>query len=239
MVLFGLLIFALTVISLAVLWRGWIKDWEGAPLQAKAGFLGLPWLPFTFIGAYNFLYGPELTYYKPFLGLYGFFALGASVVNIYRSLWSTLLRMSRQSQFPSPGVLLLRISLAIVLTITGIVVLFSLGFALVTYLYDGTGTNYIAEGLQIVRRVEVRDFTSFFYFSSVTYFSLGYGDYVPKGKIMLLLVYLEALLGYVNSGILVAYAFHLFIRLSSTGARIKRSIAAVPRKISLYKGFFK
>ena len=239
MLFYGLLLFLLAGAALAILWSMWLGDWDRASVRNKAGFLLLPWLPFAFLTAYNLLYGPDLTYYPAFLGFLGFFALGASVVNIYRSLWGMLLSLSRRNQYLSPGILLLRISLAIVLTITGIILLFSLGYALTTYLYEGIGINYIAQGPERTHRVETEDLASFFYFSSVTYFSLGDGDYAPKGNLMLILVYLESLLGYVNSGILIAYAFNLFTRLSTTGARLKNSMDAVPRKMDLRKGFFR
>ncbi|MDA8236020.1 MAG: ion channel [Clostridia bacterium] len=239
MFFYGLLLFMLAGATLAVLWAMWLRDWDGASMGNKVGFLLLPWLPFTFLAAYNLLYGPDLTYYPVFLGLLGFFALGASVVNIYRSLWGMLLSLSQGNRYLSPGLLLLRISLAIVLTITGIILLFSLGYALTTYLYEGTGINYIAQGPERTQRVETEDLASFFYFSSVTYFSLGDGDYAPKGNLMLFLVYLESLLGYINSGILIAYAFHLFTRLSATGARLKNSMDDVPKRLGLRKGFFR
>ena len=50
-----------------------------------------------------------------------------------------------------------------------------------------------------------------FYFSFVTYFTLGYGDLIPYGGWFHFLVFLECIISLLNTGIIVIYIYNLFI----------------------------
>ncbi|HEX3031265.1 MAG TPA: ion channel, partial [Bacillota bacterium] len=162
---------------------------------------------------YIHLYSPGWNQSRNWLAVCGTYALVVSVINTYRSLWTVLLKLRLRHNSTGAGRLLLRISLSLMYTITAIVTLFALAYALVSYLSGPSGPNMIMEHIYQLRRLDYLDFHSYFYFSSVTYFSLGYGDFLPRGQVMIGLIYLESLLGYINSGILIAYAFNLFTKL--------------------------
>lgn len=180
-------------------------------LAGRFVYTALPWLPLATLEIYALLWPLSTLVYRVFFGIGGLFALVASLVNCYCSLWNVLIRFRWARPRLGPGHLLLRISLSVVITITVIIAIFAAGYALVSYLAGPGGSNYLVEGDQ--HCLDYRDVSSFFYFSSVTYFSLGYGDYLPRGPIMVSLVFMESLLGYLNSGILIAYALNLFTKL--------------------------
>jgi len=152
--------------------------------------------------------------YRINIGILGLFAISLSIANTYRILWSNLIDIQSEHHRYGPGLLLFRISVAIMFTITVIIFLFGLAYSVVTYLSGISGGNFIMEGWQGTEAIPFEDYFAFFYFSAVTYFSLGYGDFVPRGSLMVFLVFIESLIGYINSGILIAYAFNIFTRLN-------------------------
>ncbi|PWM50660.1 MAG: hypothetical protein DBX41_05240, partial [Clostridiales bacterium] len=56
------------------------------------------------------------------------------------------------------------------------------------------------------------DYQNAFYFSFVTYFSLGYGDLVPYGNWFHFMVFLECLISLLNAGIIIIYAYNLLFQ---------------------------
>jgi uncharacterized membrane protein len=189
------------------------REWDKVPLISRLLQLFLPWVPLLLLCLYKLLY-PVSAPFKFILGILAFFALVVTGINIYRSLWSALVNLQSRHPKMGGGQLLLLISVVIVYTITAIVSLFSVAYAIVSYLDGPSGGNYIMDSDHGQYRLEAWDLRTFFYFSSVTYFSLGYGDYLPRGTVMIAFVYLESLLGYINSGIMIAYAFNLFTKLN-------------------------
>ena len=59
------------------------------------------------------------------------------------------------------------------------------------------------------------DFNTAFYFSFVTYFTLGYGDLIPYGAWFHFLVFLECLISLLNTGIIIIYAYNVLFNKSS------------------------
>ena len=215
MLWFGGLLFSLIIVIIMLLGNQWFRqEWDKASQASRFSYLLLPWLPVVLLCVYHFLYQVGDIHYKSYFGVFGSFALVVSGINIYRSLWSTLVRLQSSQPRMGGGRLLLQISAAVVYTITAIVSLFGVAYAMVSYLSGPSGGNYIVEVSHSQHRLDHWDFGAFFYFSSVTYFSLGYGDYLPRGTMMIALIYVESLLGYINSGILIAYAFNLFTKLN-------------------------
>ena len=212
---FGGLLFSLMLVIVLLLGNQWIhREWDEVPLISRLLQLFLPWVPLLLLWLYKLLYQVGGHYFKFILGILAFFALVVTGINIYRSLWSALVNLQSRHPKMGGGQLLLLISVVIVYTITAIVSLFSVAYAMVSYLDGTSGGNYIMESDHGHYRLEAWDLRTFFYFSSVTYFSLGYGDYLPRGTVMIAFVYLESLLGYINSGIMIAYAFNLFTKLN-------------------------
>lgn len=215
MIWFGGLLFSLMTVIVLLLGDQWFhREWDKASRVSRFLQMLLPWVPVLLLCFYYFLYRVEDNYYKTYLGILGGLALGLTGINIYRSLWATLINLQSSQPRIGGGRLLLLISVAIVYTITAIVSLFSVAYAMVSFLSGPSGGNYIENSHQDWHRLYPWNLSAFFYFSSVTYFSLGYGDYLPRGTVMIALIYLESLLGYINSGILIAYAFNLFTKLN-------------------------
>lgn len=215
MIWFGGLLFSLMIVVIILLGGQWFRqEWDKASQAGKLFYLLLPWLPIVLLRIYHFFYQVGEIHYKGYFGVFASFALVLTGINIYRSLWSKLVNLQSSRPRTGGGRLLLHISAAVVYTITAIISLFSVAYAMVSYLSGPSGENYIMESSFGYHRLDYRDLSAFFYFSSVTYFSLGYGDYLPRGTAMISLVYLESLLGYINSGILIAYAFNLFTKLN-------------------------
>ncbi|HEX3030625.1 MAG TPA: ion channel [Bacillota bacterium] len=186
MLFFGGLLLSLMLVTMLLLIYQWFKwDWDSMSLPHRAGYCVLPWIPSLALVLYRLLYYTDLNTYKFNLALTGTFGLVVSGVNLYRSLWTLLanmqIRQTKQTRVGA-GRLLLRISLAIVSTITGIVTLFGLAYALVIYLSGPLGVNYIIDDAFYRQRLAYWDFGACFYFSSVTYFALGYGDFLPRGS---------------------------------------------------------
>lgn len=109
----------------------------------------------------------------------------------------------------NPYNLLVKISLILSVAVTLIISTFGFSYYLISSLDE---LNYIVHitGRQLE---SFSDIHIFFYFSTATYFSLGYGDYVPIGNYMYLLTFLETLLGYITSGLIVAFGFDVFRKL--------------------------
>lgn len=214
MLFFGILLLCSMVVSFAIFCHLWFKrEWDRISLVQRGGYILLPGLPFVLLLAFQQLYSPPQMESRIWLATCGTFALVVSGINTYRSLWTVLLNLRLRNTSAGAGRLLLKISLSLMYTITAIVTLFGLAYALVAYLSGPTGPNMIMEHVHQLRRLDYWDLHSYFYFSSVTYFALGYGDFLPRGTVMVGLIYLESLLGYINSGILIAYGFNLFTKL--------------------------
>lgn len=214
MLFFGMLLLCLMVVSLTIFGHQWFKrEWDRISLIQRGGYILLPWLPLGLLVIYLHLYSPPRVESRTWLAACGTFALVVSGINTYRSLWTVLVKLRLRPSTTGAGKLLLKISLSLMYTITVIVILFGLAYALVAYLSGPMGPNMIMEHIHEFRRLDYWDLHAYFYFSSVTYFALGYGDFLPRGRVMIGLIYLESLLGYINSGILIAYAFNLFTKL--------------------------
>lgn len=214
MILFEIVLIALLGLVLLMGQVWFHAKWENRGFIVRGFFLIIPWLPFFALIGIEKLIIIDILQYRINLSVLGFFAIFLSIANAYRILWSILIDIQYEQHYYGPGMLLLRISFAIVLTITVIVFLFGLAYSVATYLSGISGVNFIMEGWQGNKALAFDEFFPFFYFSAVTYFSLGYGDFVPRGSLMLFLVFMESIIGYVNSGILIAYAFNIFTRVS-------------------------
>lgn len=201
-----------------------------SPIIKGLIYLGLPWIPFCLFTIYQRIYILNHKEFEIYFFLTASFALVLSGIHIYRLLWTVLIHVQRIGASLGPGTLLFLISIVIVITITAIVLLFACAYAMVTFLSGPYGENYIVVGIHGQYKLEPWQLSGFFYFSTSTYFSLGYGDYLPRGSMMLALVYLESLLGYINSGILIAYAFNLFCRISDRPWDYKRSLRKIFRR---------
>lgn len=93
----------------------------------------------------------------------------------------------------------------VVLMIFAMVIFFALYFLLINSISGDTQglltahTGYLPVEL---------DFTTALYFSSVTYFTLGYGDLVPIGSWMRIFVFLECLCSVLNTGLIAVYVYN-------------------------------
>lgn len=211
---FAGLLAGFSMFAYGLLWQMWVRSsWDQSTRLVRGALFVLPWLPLVFVILFKVAAHPNQGMTRLIMGVCGLFGFSVSCINLYRSLWTVLLRF-QTNYWQGAGELLIKITLVIVLAITGLVALFALGYDLTAYLYRDSLGNCVYQlgGDPLVEG----NWAEYFYFSAVTYFSLGYGDYIPRGTIMLSLVYAEALLGYINSGIIIAYAFNLFNRLSIT-----------------------
>ena len=210
MVPFEIILIILLAI-LIIMGQVWLNArWENRGLIIKFIFFLIPWLPFFILMGLEKLISIDILDYRINLSILGLFAITLTIGNSYRILWSILMDIQSKRYCHGSGLLLLKISVAIVVTITLIVYLFGLAYSITTYLSGISGENFIMEATPGNIALAFDEYFSFFYFSAVTYFSLGYGDYFPRGSIMLFLVFVESIIGYVNSGILIAYAFNIF-----------------------------
>ena len=129
------------------------------------------------------------------------------IVAVYAWLWKGLIKLTIIEHY-NKEMLLFKISLLLSTAFMGII----LTFSIILMFFTAVDTpNYIMHQ-KTGAPVNWYEFNTFMYFSAVTYFSLGYGDYVPVGTIMQIIVLIESLLGYINSGLLIAYGFDLFRR---------------------------
>ena len=88
-----------------------------------------------------------------------------------------------------------------------------IGFFTLYYLWLDALSGY-SQGLRssITNQPVLLDCQIAFYFSFVTYFSLGYGDLVPYGSWFHIMVFLECLISLLNAGIIIIYAYNLLFQ---------------------------
>ena len=121
----------------------------------------------------------------------------------YKFMWLLLKSLSVKNL--SEGMKLISVTMFAALMITMIVFFFTL-----YYLWIDALSGY-TQGLRsgITNQPILLNYQSAFYFSFVTYFSLGYGDLVPYGSWFHFMVFLECLISLLNAGIIVIYAYNL------------------------------
>jgi len=124
----------------------------------------------------------------------------------YKLMWIVLNNLSAKDL--SSGAKLLSVTLFAAIMITMIVILFTM-----YYLWIDTLAGY-TQGLRsgITNQPILLNYETAFYFSFVTYFSLGYGDLVPYGAWFHFMVFLECLISLLNTGIIVIYAYNLLFK---------------------------
>ena len=128
----------------------------------------------------------------------------------YKFMWLLLKNLSVKKL--NEGAKLISVTLFSALMITMIVFFFTL-----YYLWIDALSGY-TQGLRsgITNQPILLTYQSAFYFSFVTYFSLGYGDLVPYGSWFHLMVFLECLISLLNAGIIVIYAYNLLFSSNSS-----------------------
>ena len=121
----------------------------------------------------------------------------------YKFMWLLLKSLSVKNL--SEGMKLISVTMFAALMITMIVFFFTL-----YYLWIDALSGY-TQGLRsgITNQPILLNYQSAFYFSFVTYFSLGYGDLVPYGSWFHFMVFPECLISLLNAGIIVIYAYNL------------------------------
>lgn len=124
----------------------------------------------------------------------------------YKLMWILLKNFSSRTLSESSK--LFGCLLFATIMITAIVFFFTL-----YYLWIDALSSY-TQGLRssITNQPILLNYQNAFYFSFVTYFSLGYGDLVPYGSWFHFLVFLECLISLLNAGIIIIYAYNLLFQ---------------------------
>lgn len=121
----------------------------------------------------------------------------------YKLMWLFLLHFSPR-RLTDVQKLLLAIVLAAVM-ISVIVFFFALYYLWIDHLSGYTqGLRSVLMNYQPI----LLDLQTAFYFSFVTYFTLGFGDLVPYGPWFHFLVFLECLIALINTGVIVIYVYN-------------------------------
>lgn len=111
--------------------------------------------------------------------------------------------------------MLIKISLVLSISFIYIIIIFGFIYLLISLIeIHPYSENYLINE-QTGDAVDWYQVEIFLYFSAVTYFSLGYGDIVPVGSLMYAIIVFESLLGYINSGLIIAYGFDIFRKIQS------------------------
>lgn len=76
---------------------------------------------------------------------------------------------------------------------------------------------YAKFGLETPPGKEIKTFSTYIYFSIVTFTTLGYGDYQPKECVQLLAA-LQAVMGYIYLGFIVGSVHHMLSKLEARTA---------------------
>ncbi|MGF7185973.1 hypothetical protein GGQ84_002066 [Desulfitispora alkaliphila] len=144
-------------------------------------------------------------------GLTSIVILALNIFIVLRIYWWIVVRLMKLKELNimQPSRVLITVATILAMGISFIIFTFGLSYFMINNY--GFRENYIISASDSVPLTKL-DMHLFLYFSAATYFSLGYGDFVPSGNIMYLLVFLQTLLGYVTSGLILAYAFDIFIK---------------------------
>jgi hypothetical protein len=105
-------------------------------------------------------------------------------------------KVSKINSIKSDGLKLVMITAALI----GLLIfLFAIGYSIADDFFPGSNIRIITES------GTVSTFPDFFYFSGVTFFTIGYGDMVPLG-VSRLIALLESLTGFLLSSVMVGFA---------------------------------
>lgn len=203
--------FCLQILCLLLIW--WksfsTKLWDGNIVVKLLLFV----LPFSFgttvlFTLTHYFSIETIRHYRQLIYLYYTINSLLLIPQWYKLMWLFLLYLPKR-QLSESNKLLLTVFLAI-LMVSAIIFFFTL-----YYLWIDTLSGY-SQGLRtalINYQPILLDFPTAFYFSFVTYFTLGYGDLIPYGSWMHFLVFLECLIALLNTGIIIIYAYNfLFTR---------------------------
>lgn len=151
----------------------------------------------------RFLSAEMFNLYHHYIYLYTITVALSLIPQWYKLMWLLLKCLS--ARHFNEGLRLIGVTMFAAVMITMIVFFFTL-----YYLWIDALSGY-TQGLRsgITNQPILLNYQSAFYFSFVTYFSLGYGDLVPYGSWFHFMVFLECLIALLNTGIIVIYAYNL------------------------------
>lgn len=191
-----------------ILYRSFIsKRWRNGVLWKIFLFI-LPffsgWLCVFFLC--HVLNTEMFNHYHPYIYFILIFSSLSLLPQWYKLLW-LLLKSFSSRDLRESSKLIGAIAFATIM-ITAIV-----GFFTLYYLWIDALSGY-SQGLRssITNQPVLLDYKNAFYFSFVTYFSLGYGDLVPYGSWFHFMVFLECLISLLNAGIIIIYAYNLLFQ---------------------------
>lgn len=191
-----------------ILYRSFIsKRWRNGVLWKIFLFI-LPffsgWLSVFFLC--HMLNTEMFNHYHPYIYFILIFSSLSLLPQWYKLLW-LLLKSFSSRDLRESSKLIGAIAFATIM-ITAIV-----GFFTLYYLWIDALSGY-SQGLRssITNQPVLLDYKNAFYFSFVTYFSLGYGDLVPYGSWFHFMVFLECLISLLNAGIIIIYAYNLLFQ---------------------------
>ena len=203
-IIFGGLILLLSLI----LYRSFVsKRWQSGFLWKIILFI-LPffsgWLSVYFLC--HVLNAEMFNLYHPYIYFILIFSSLSLLPQWYKLLWLFLKSFSARDLRESSK--LIGAIVFATIMITAIV-----GFFTLYYLWIDALSGY-SQGLRssITNQPVLLDYKNAFYFSFVTYFSLGYGDLVPYGSWFHFMVFLECLISLLNAGIIIIYAYNLLFQ---------------------------
>lgn len=208
MIYLRVLFYVQFILLMFILYRAFFSaKWHNGLLWQIILFL----LPFSFGWSSVFLFcrllnAAMFNLYHHYIYLAVIFSSLSLLPQWYKLLWILLKHFSARPLRESSK--LIGAILFATVMITAIVCFFTL-----YYLWIDALSGY-SQGLRssITNHPILLDYQNAFYFSFVTYFSLGYGDLVPYGNWFHFMVFLECLISLLNAGIIIIYAYNLLFQ---------------------------
>jgi len=141
--------------------------------------------------------------YRYYVYLYSSISLLLLIPQWYKLAWTQLLQTQKKTW--SDSTKLIAAVIFAILMVLAMVLFFALYYL---WIYSiGGNSQGLLTALTNYQKVDL-DFFTAFYFSFVTYFTLGYGDLIPYGFWMQTFVFIECLVAVVNTGIIAIYVYN-------------------------------